>query len=90
VLLEHVDIGQIGVDGTVGNGPAVADQGAVVIQAEHAVGVAHQQRHRVEGPAQRPVRLLREEPVHRGHVDALAVVVKLVAGLDLASHGRPG
>jgi len=25
-----------------------------------------------------------------GHVDALAVVVKLVAGLDLASHGRPG
>jgi hypothetical protein len=82
--------GQVRVDGAVGDGPAVADQGAVVIQAEHAVGVAHQQRHRLEGPAQRPVGLLGQEPVHGGHVDAVAVVVELIAGQDLASHARPG
>ena len=79
VLLEHVDVREIGLHMAVGERPREADLIALVVEADDASGVLDQVVLNVARAPLRPVRLLAQVAMNRLAVDARRVVVELVA-----------
>jgi hypothetical protein len=86
VLGKHVDVRQVGMHGAVGDCATESHLAAVVEQADHPKRRREQQLHRLARPAQRPVGMVGQVVVDGIHIHPFAIVVELVAGLDLASH----
>jgi hypothetical protein len=86
MLIEHVDIGEVGKDDAVAERPREADQAPLVVEADHARGLAHQPLHDLPGTTLGPVGVIGDEVVHGVDVDAIAIVVELVAARQVAPH----
>ena len=79
VLFEHVDVGEIRQRVPVRERPRKADLPVAVVEADDARGATDEVFDDVARTALRPVRLLGEVPMDGVEVDALDVVVELVA-----------
>ena len=66
------------------------ERSVAVVRGDHAGRLAHEPFDRVARAPADPVGLLGQEPVHRVHVDPVAIVVQLVAALERAPHQHTG
>ena len=81
-----VDVGQVRERDAVRDHAPEPELPLTRVQADHAGGLADEPLDDLPRPSLRPVRLLREEPVHLTDVDPSGIVVELVAAWKLAPH----
>ena len=87
-LREHVDVGEVGDRDPVGERPAEPDLPCVPVEADNSVRLADEALDGLRRPAERPVRLGRQEPVHLVEVNAGRIVVELEPLGERSDHRR--